>query len=399
MALLSTENVTGQAQGFNALPGLRQLGLMVGLALSVALGVTVALWSQTPNYSMLHGNLSAKDLSQITQSLDSLGIQYKLDSGSNGILVPADLLQSARMQLAGSGVSVSNEVGFELLDRDEGLGSNSFLLKARYKRALEGELSQTIARLNMIESARVHLAIPKRSAFARKSSQPSASVVLKIFPGWVIDDEKTASIVHIVASSVPGMNATHVTVVDDKGRLLSSNNSQSNMGLSSSQFDYTNKLEENFVRRILDIISPIVGREGVRAQVVAEVDFTKQEQTRESFIPDTRAIRSEQLFEQTANHLAAMGIPGALTNQPPAAGRTNDDVAGNQAATGNNSTRAVRNFEIDRIISHTRESPAQLQRISVAVLVDYRSSVDAEGVVTRAALSENEIQFITSLVR
>jgi len=399
MALVSAENVTEQAQGFNALPGFRQIGLMVGLALSVALGVTVAIWSQTPNYSLLHGNLSAKDLSQLTQSLDSMGIQYRLDSGSNGILVPAEQLQQARVQLAGNGVSVGDEIGFEILDRNESLGSNSFLLKARYKRALEGELSQTIARLNMVESARVHLAIPKQSAFARKSSKPGASVVIKPFPGWVINDVQTASIVNIVASSVPGMDASHVTVVDNKGRLLSSKSNQSNMLLSSTQFDYTNKLEESYVRRILDIISPIVGSEGIRAQVVAEVDFTTQEQTRESFVPDNRAVRSEQLFEQTANRLAAMGIPGALTNQPPAGGRTNNEQIENQAATGNNSTRTVRNFEIDRTISHTRQSPAQLQRLSVAVIVDYRTTVTKKGTVNKEALTEDEMQFISSLVK
>ncbi len=401
MALVSAENVTEQAQGFNSLPGLRQLGLMVGLALSVALGVTVAMWSQTPNYSMLYGNLSAKDLSQVTQSLDSAGIQYKLDPGSNGILVSAEQLQQAKIKLAGNGLSIGDEVGFELLDRNEGLGSNSFLLKARYKRALEGELSQTIARLNMVESARVHLAIPKQSAFARKSSKPGASVVIKPFPGWVINDVQTASIINIVASSVPGMDATHVTVVDDKGRLLSSKSSQSNMLLSSTQFDYTSKLEENYVRRILDIIIPIVGSEGVRAQVVAEVDFTTQEQTRESFLPDTRTVRSEQLFEQTANQLAAIGIPGALTNQPPAGGRTNNAQNANQqnaGQSGNSSTRAVRNYEIDRTISHTRQSPAKLQRLSVAVIVDYRTSVNKKGTVKREPLTEEEIQFITSLV-
>ncbi len=404
MALVSAENVTSQAQGFNSLPGLRQLGLMVGLAISVALGVTVAMWSQSPNYSLLYGNLSAKDLSQVTQSLDGMGIQYKLDPGSSGILVPADKLQQAKIQLAGSGVSVGEAVGFEILDRNESLGSNSFLLKARYKRALEGELSQTIARLNMIESARVHLAIPKQSAFARKSSKPTASVVLKLFPGWVIDDVQTASIVNIVASSVPGMDATQVTVVDNKGRLLSSKSNQSNMLLSSTQFDYTSKLEENYVQRILDIISPIVGSEGIRAQVVAEVDFTTLEQTKESFLPDNKAVRSEQLFEQTANQLAAaIGIPGALTNQPPAggriAGRTNNDQIRNQTTTGNNSTRAVRNYEIDRTISHTRQSPARLQRLSVAVIVDYRTTVNKKGKVKRQPLSEEEIQFITSLVK
>ena len=402
MALVTAENVTVQAQGFNSLPGLRQLGLMIGLAVSVALGVTVAMWSQTPNYSMLYGNLSAKDLSQVTQSLDSTGIKYKLDPGSNGILVPADQLQQARIKLAGTGLSIGSEVGYELLDKNVGLGSNSFLLKARYQRALEGELAQSISKLNMVESARVHLAIPKQSAFARKSSKPAASVVLNLYPGRVIDDVQTAGIVNIVASSVPGMDTEQVTVVDDKGRLLSSKGGQSNMMLSSTQFDYTRKLEESYVRRILDIISPIVGNEGVRAQVVADVDFTALEETKENYLPDQKAVRSEQLFEQSANQPAVMGIPGALTNQPPAGGSTNKaQYNTNQTAmaSGNNSSRAVRNYEIDRTISHTQQAPTKLQRLSVAVIVDYRTTVSKKGKVKRQPLSEEEMQFVTALVR
>lgn len=402
MALVTAENVTVQAQGFNSLPGLRQLGLMIGLAVSVALGVTVAMWSQTPNYSMLYGNLSAKDLSQVTQSLDSTGINYKLDPGSNGILVPADQLQQARIKLAGTGLSIGSEVGYELLDKNVGLGSNSFLLKARYQRALEGELAQSISKLNMVENARVHLAIPKRSAFARKSNKPAASVVLNLYPGRVIDDVQTAGIVNIVASSVPGMDAEQVTVVDDRGRLLSSKGGQSNMKLSSTQFEYTRKLEENYVRRILDIISPIVGDGGVRAQVVADVNFTAQEETKESFLPEQKAIRSEQLFEQSANQPGVMGIPGALTNQPPAGGSTDKRKKNTDQtviASGNNSSRAVRNYEIDRTISHTRQAPTKLHRLSVAVIVDYHTTVSKKGKVKRRPLSEEEMQFVTALVR
>ncbi len=401
MALVTAENVTVQAQGFNSLPGLRQLGLMIGLAVSVALGVTVAMWSQTPNYSMLYGNLSAKDLAEVTQSLDSTGIDYKLDPGSNGVLVPADKLQQAKIKLAGTGLSIGSDVGYELLDKNVGLGSNSFLLKARYQRALEGELAQSISKLNMIESARVHLAIPKQSAFARKSSKPAASVVLNLYPGRVINDVQTAGIVNIVASSVPGMETDQVTVVDDRGRLLSSKGGQSNMMLSSTQFDYTRKLEESYVRRILDIISPIVGSEGVRAQVSADIDFTALEETRESFLPETKAVRSEQLFEQSANQLAAIGIPGALTNQPPAGGSTDNTAATNQnpGSSGNNSSRAVRNYELDRTLSHKQQAPTKLNRISIAVILDYRTTVSKKGKVKREPLTEEEMEFVTNLVK
>ena len=401
MALVTAENVVMRAQGFNSLPALRQLGLMIGLAVSVALGVTVALWSQAPNYSMLYGDLSTKDLSLVTKSLDSAGIEYKIEPGGEGILVPAEKLHEARMQLAANNLSPGGATGFELLDKNQGLGSNSFILKAQYQRALEGELAQSISKLNVVSSARVHLAIPKQSAFARKTSKPAASVVLKLVPGWVIDEAQTAAIVNIVASSVPGMEAEQVTVVDDKGRLLSNKAGRADMLLSSTQFDYTRKLEERYVKRIVDIISPITGDNGVRAQVVADIDFTSLEETKESYKPEQGVIRSEQLFEQSSIQPAASGIPGALTNQPPAGGSVNASGAENTALkpSGNNSSRAVRNYEVDRTISHTRQSPAALKRISVAVVVDYRSTVNKKGKVTREPLTEEEIQRLTALIK
>jgi len=400
MALVTADNLAVGSRGFNSLPAFRQLGLMIGLAVSVALGVTVAMWSQTPNYSMLYGNLSAKDLSMATKSLESAGIEYKFE-GNGGLLVPAEKLTEARMKLASTSMSPNGVVGYELLDKNQGLGSSSFLLKARYKRAIEGELSQSISKLNFVQSARVHLAIPKQSAFMRKISKPAASVVLNIAPGWVVDDMQTASIVNIVASSVPGLEAEQVTVVDGKGRLLSRKGGTSNMLLSSTQFDYTRKLEERYAKRIIDIISPVSGIEGVRAQVVADIDFTAQEQTRESYQPDQRVVRSEQLFEQKSNQSGPSGVPGALSNQPPPGG----SLAGAQNAqsmknsSGNNSSRTVRNYEIDRTISHTRQSPIELKRLSVAVVIDYRSIVSKKGKVKREPLSEAEMQHLTSLIK
>jgi len=282
MALVTADNFVVGSKGFNSLPAFRQLGLMIGLAVSVALGVTVAMWSQTPNYSMLYGNLSAKDLSQVTASLDGAGILYKFE-GNSSILVPSEDLNNARMKLATSSLTPGGADGYELLDKNPGLGSSSFLLKARYKRAIEGELAQSISELVFVENARVHLAIPKQSAFMRKISKPAASVVLNIAPGWVVSDAQTASIVNIVASSVPGLVAEQVTVVDGSGRLLSASSNRSEMSLSNTQFDYTRKLEERYVQRIIDIVSPISGLEGVRAQVVADIDFTSQEETRESY--------------------------------------------------------------------------------------------------------------------
>jgi flagellar M-ring protein FliF len=400
MAVVSADNLALRAKGFNSLHAMRQLGLMVGLAISVALGVTVAMWSQTPNYSMLYGDLSVKDLSQVTKSLESAGIEYKLE-GNGGVSVPADKVNNARMKLAATSLSPRGVVGFELLEKNQGLGSNSFLMKARYQRALEGEIAQSISKLNIIESARVHLAIPKQSAFARKNSQPAASVVLNISAGWVINDAQTASIVNIVASSVPGLNAERVTVVDGNGRLLSSNSDSSDMSLSSTQFDYTRKLEERYIKRIIDIISPMYGIAGVRAQVVADIDFTSLEETRESYQPDQKVVRSEQLFEQKSNQSGASGVPGALSNQPPVGGsiKGKKGKKGVQTGTVNNSSRAVRNYEIDRTISHSRQSPVELKRLSVAVVINYRTVVGEKGKVERKPIEEEEMKRLTNLIK
>jgi flagellar M-ring protein FliF len=403
MAVVSGENVMAQVAGFSALPAFRQLGLMVGLAVSVALGVTVAMWSQTPNYSMLYGGLSAKEMSQVTQALDAAAIEYELASGNGSVLVAADRIHEARMKLAAIDLAVGGEVGFEILEKDQGFGSSSFLQKARYNRAIEGELAQSISKLNIVESARVHIAIPKQSVFARLNSKPTVSVVLNLYGGRRLDEMQVAGIVNMVASSVPELEAERVTVIDQRGRLLSGKGGDSNMMLSSTQFEYRRKLEERYVQSILDIIGPIVGIDGVRTQVVADVDFTSQEQTRESYQPDQKALRSEQLYEENGSmNSAAAGIPGALTNQPPAAGTTGDAItAGEPGAVSNTNktTRAIRNYEMDRTISHTRQSPATLKRLSVAVLLDHRSIYGKKGKVTKEPLTEEEIQRITSLVK
>lgn len=401
MALVSAENLTAQAQGFGALPALRQLGLMLGLAISVALGVTVAMWSQSPNYSMLYGNLTAKDMSLVTESLDNAGIKYQLERGAGAIMVPADKVHEARMSLAAQGLPRGSDVGFELLDKDQGFGSSSFLQKARYQRALEGELAQSISKLNVVESARVHLAIPKQSAFARKSAEPAVSVVLNLYPGRSLDEMQVAGILNMVASSVPELDAEKVTIIDQKGRLLSSKHNSSDLLLTSTQFDYTRKLEERYVKRIVDIISPIVGIDGVRAQVVADIDFTAQEQTKESYLPEQTALRSEQVYEESSDMAGAIGIPGALSNQPPPAGTTvpSQTEETQTAAPSRNTTRAVRNYEVDRTISHTRNSPASLKRLSVAVVVDYRTVKAKKGKVERTPLDESEIARITALVK
>ncbi len=401
MALVSAENMSAQATGLGSLPAVRQLGLMVGVALTIALGITVAMWSQTPNFTVLQADLSARNLAEMTQQLDSSGIEYSLANGGRTLMVPIEKLNQARMQLAAQGVSPDADTGYSLLDQEQGFGTSSFMQKARYNRALEGELAKSISHLVVVESARVHLAVPKQSAFARKHTKPAVSVVLNIQPGRVLDDRQVAGIVNMVASSVPGLEAEHVTVIDQKGRLLTQAGN-SDVMLSSSQFNYTRKFEEDYVKRIVEIVSPIVGADGVRAQVVADIDFTSQEQTRESYLPEQMALRSEQVFEERDSEgEKSAGIPGALSNQPPATGSTDNQTFTDQTDTtvGRSSSRAIRNYELDRTISHTRTSPTSLQRLSVAVVVDYVDSVDAEGNATRVPLDADTLSRITSLIK
>ncbi len=409
MALVSAENMTMQASGFGNLPALRQLGLLVGLALTIALGVTIAMWSQTPNYSVLQGNLNAKNLAQITQSLDGAGIEYKLTNDGHTLMVPLEKLQQAKMKIASQGIVIGDTAGYALLDQSQGLGSSSFMQKVRYKQAMEGELAKSISKLDMIASARVHLAIPKQSAFIRKNSKPTASVILDVQPGRVLDDSQIAGIVNMVASSVAGMEARDVTIIDQKGRLLSQRGSDS-MIMTSNEFNYTHHFEEEYAKRIVNIISPIVGIGGVRAQVVADIDFTAQEQTRESYRPDQKALRSEQVYKETNTEPQRVGgIPGALSNQPPATGTTIKPVAnipgenGKKTKeivnTGQSTSRAIRNYELDRTISHTRTQPVSLKRLSVAVLVNYIDSVDKRGRHKQVPLDKATMARITSLVK
>lgn len=400
MALVDPENIAAQARGFNALPVLRQIGLMVGLAASVALGVAVVLWSRTPEYSMLYGRLSDVEAAQVAAALESAAIPYRIEHGSGAITVPAEQVHEARLKLATRGLPRGDGTGFELLSENQGFGTSQFMEQARYNRAIEGELARSISTLQSVESARVHLAIPKRSVFVRDRARPQASVVLKLFAGARLDDERLAGIVNLVASSVEGLAAEDVTVVDQNGRLLTANNSVHGMAASASQLAYSRKLEEEYIKRIEDILIPIVGEEGVRAQVVADIDFTTVESTTESYEPDDRAVRSEETFEESTTSGMAAGVPGALSNQPPPAGTLVDESAGGGQAKPLNSTRrATRNFEMDRSISHTRNLPGAVKQLSVAVLVDYRTQADDKGKTVRVPLAEDELTRITDLVK
>ncbi|GMQ88688.1 MAG: flagellar basal-body MS-ring/collar protein FliF [Gammaproteobacteria bacterium] len=412
MAMVKAETV----HGFQGLPALRQIGLMVGLAASVALGVAVVLWSQQPTYTLLFANLGSKDAGQVIDSLQKSGIGFKVDETTGAVMVESGKVQSARMELAKDGLPEGNAMGFEMLQKDQGFGTSQFIETARFQRALEGELGRTIATLRNIESARVHLAIPKRSVFLRQRSDPSASVMLDLYSGRSLNDEQIAAIVHLVSSSVPHLKPASITVVDQRGELLSSGGSGDGMASTSTQFSYNRKLEQNYANRIRQLLEPITGSGRVRASVNADLDFTVIERTQEVYNPNRpqiKLLRSEQLSEDsTTGSAGASGVPGALSNQPPEAAQVQQPGAGTAAGPGtstqstaasaapmNNSKSSVRNYELDKTISHTKLASGNILRLSVAVVIDDKQELDDNGELVSKPWSEKELTRFTSLIK
>ncbi len=392
-------------QNMLTLPVIRQLGLMIGLAASVAIGVAIVLWSQATDYSVMYSNLTGQTAQHMAEVLDQYDIKYRLDPDSGVLMVESGKINDAKLKLAAADLANPQSSGFEMIEKDQGFGSSAFIQSARYQHAQEIELARTITSIGSVQSARVHLAIPKESAFVRNRRKPSASVMIKLVPGRKLEKGQVQAIINLVSASIPNMESSEVTLVDDKGRLLSSDNDDTDMALTTSQLDYTRKVERTYTQRIEDILSPLVGLNGVRAQVNADIDFTRSESTSEVFNPDLPAIRSEQLVEEeTKGSIMEGGVPGALSNQPPAAGTapeqaTAEDGTPTPVQPSKKRNRSTRNYELDKTISHTRRVPGSIRRLSIAVLLDVRTTTDEEGTVIPQPYSTEELNRFTSLVK
>ena len=379
-------------------PAIRQILLFVGVAAAVAVGVAMALWSQGENYTPLYSGLGDRDLGEITAQLDSAKVPYKLDSGNGSLLVPADRKYQVRMQLAGSGLPHGTGLGVEEMSGHTSFGQTPFMENALYVRAVENELARTIGAMQPVEMARVHLALPPQSAFIRQKREPSASVMLKLFAGRRLDDAQVQAVVHLVASSVPDLTPSHVTVVDQSAGLLTSTNDDSASGMTTSQFEYRRQLEEGYAQRITNLVGSIVGAERVRASVTAEVDFTQTEQTRESFDPNVQLVRSEQSSEDTRRGEGVQGVPGALSNQPAQVARPPAAAQTAAAESPVSTTKSqVRNFELDKTVSHTRQAVGAIKRLSIGVLVDNKPPAQARG--ASIPLTEQEVTSLTALIK
>ncbi|ROU01750.1 flagellar basal body M-ring protein FliF [Marinobacter sp. R17] len=405
--------------GFNRLTLLRQIGLMVGLAASVALGVAVVLWAQEPNYQPVLGDLSSYNTQEVTNILDQSGIDYHMEPRTGALLVASDDVYNARLKLATAGVTDEKTVGYELLDKEQGLGTSQFMENISYRRGLEGELARTISSMSNVHGARVHLAIPKRSVFVRDAREPSASVFLEVYSGRRLSDEQISAVVNLVAGSVPEMKREHVTVVDQNGNLLTNDDEDSDAKQMQDQYEYASRIEDKLNKRVASILAPVVGDDRFRAEVSADLDFSNVEKAQELYNPEQRAIRSERKMSEQRTAGAQGGIPGALSNQPPG-NATAPEVANNNQAQQNQQngqgqqgqqnqqqstpvnvrTESTKNYEMDRSVSYIRQEQGTVQRLTVAVAVDDKRVVNPDtGEVSYQPWSEQELQRLTLLVR
>lgn len=388
-----------------------KLFLLAGIAAVIAVMVVFWLWSQQPDYRVLFSNFSDKDGGAIVAALDKMNVSYKLSDSGTAILVPASQVHQARLKLASEGLPKGGNIGFELLEKQK-FGVSQFVEQVNFQRGLEGELERSIQAIDTVESAIIHLAIPKQSVFVRDQQKPTASVLLNVLPGRNLDANQVSAIVHLVASSVPHLPADNVTVVDQNGNLLSNQAKKPGaMHLDPSQLKYIDGLQQGIARRVESIIAPIVGPNNVRAEASAEIDFSSSEQAAEIYKPNQNttnvAVRSMQSNESsTTDGNGATGVPGALSNQPPADATAPITTEEGEATTTtvsatptNSQKNTTTNYEVDKTVRYEQQAMGGIKRLNVAVVVNHMPVVDAEGKTTYRPLTGAEKQQITDLAR
>jgi flagellar M-ring protein FliF len=417
-ATLKNSNVVvaGPAHGFGgrlaAMPAKSKLTLGLGTAALAGVLLAMTLWSSQGDYKVLYANLSDKDGGAIIAMLSQMNVPYRHADGGAAILVPASKVHDARLKLASAGLPKGSVVGFELMDGAR-FGQTQFQERLTFQRGLEGELTRSILAMAAVQNARVHLALPNQNGFFREQQKPSASVMLSLHPGRTLERGQIAGIVHLVASSVPEMNPKAVSVLDQTGALLSAPADETRgAGLDAQQLQYVGQVESGYSRRIVELLEPVLGRENLRATVTADVDFSQSEATSEEFKPNqgtdaSIAIRTQQTVEQSgANAAPASGIPGAASNQPPQPATAPITgaaqplhTAQNGAGSSNSRRDAATTYEVDKTVRVTRNATGSIKRLNAAVVVNHRTVTDAKGKATQVALTADEIEKLTALVR
>lgn len=406
----NADRLENAANNFSDLGVTKQLIFIVALAAAIALGVYVVLWSRTPEMTPLYAHLEGSDAAEIIEALEKNGIKYQFDSGKGMIIVPTDKVHDVRMKMAAQGLPKGSGQGYELLDKAQGFGTSQFMESVRFKRSLEGELSRTISSLDHVRSARVHLGLPRQSSFLRRSEASSASVMVDLQGSGELERDQVMGIVHLVASSVPGLDQKSVTVVNQYGHLLTQSG-KSKVGLALEELSYMQQKEKQYADKIRELLTPIFGLHAVRAEVSAEIDFTSTETTKELYDSAKPKVRSEALVAESKGFGdIPQGVPGALSNQPPAltsAPETQGDNAEGETSGKSEedkkpisqSSQQTRNYELDKSITHIKNPTGVIKRLSVAVVIDDKVSYDAAGNATRTPLTEEELTRVEALVK
>lgn len=403
------------------LPMQQKLMTIIVLAMVASLVVVGWNWTRTPSYAVLFSNISERDGGAILSALQQMNVPYKFSESGGAILVPQHQVHDMRLRLASQGLPKGGLVGFEIMETQK-LGLSQFIEQINFQRALEGELSRSIQSLAAVQGARVHLAIPKQTAFLRDEQKPSASVLVNVHAGRNLEPGQVAGIMHMVASSVPHLTTANVSVIDQNGNLLSAEMGRQRGGaLDATQLKYVQEIETSYVRRIENILAPMVGPGNFRAQVTADVDFSQAEQVAETYkpnpAPDT-SIRSQQISEAGVGASAAAGVPGALSNQPPVpatAPLTTPPAPGTPGAApaaaapgataagttlpANARRDATINYELDKTIKHVRQASGAIKRLSVAVVVNHRKETAQDGKTNFKPMTTKEMAQINDLVK
>ena len=405
----------GLPQRWQALPARTQLGAVLGIAGLVAVLVLMFGSARESDYRVLFPNLSDKDGGAVIERLAQMNVPYRFSDGGATIMVPAARVHELRMKLASAGLpsgSGSGAAGYELLDKNN-FGQTQGQERMKMQRAIEGELTTTIQALESVKSARVHLALPQQNGFFREQQKPSASVVLTLHPGRTLDRGQVAGIIKLVSGSVPELGAKAVSVVDSTGALLSGpGDEEAAQGLDTQQLQYRREVEAGYLKRVLALLEPVVGRDNLRASITADIDFSQVMRTAEAYGPnqgaEAKAAVREQRSEESSQPGSATpaGVPGATSNQPPVPAQAPINGAaqplqGAQATTTGNATRrdAATRFEVDKTTTVTKAAVGNVRRLNAAVVVNHRSSTDPKGKVNTAPLSDKELEQLTALVQ
>ena len=389
-------------QDFLRQPAMVRAMPIIVVTLVITVGLIAIFSMREPAMMQLFPRLGEEDKSAVMQNLEAQGIKAKLDQNTGNILVPRNDYYRAKMQLAAAGLPKSTATGYDMISQLP-LGASRAVEQVKLKQAQEAELARSIMEIRDIEGARVHLAIPERSAFVRDQNPPTASVFLKLAPGRSLSSGQVQSITHLVSSSVPYMPVANVTVVDQTGALLTNPQRDADMGLSAQQLEYKNRIEKILRERVANLLTPIIGIGNFNSEVNADIDFTRTEQTNETYDPSSQAIRSQQETVQESADGRARGVPGATSNQPPntpaltaqapAAGAASTETSRNRSST------TVRNYEVSREVRSTRRATGEIKRLTLAVVVRNGTTVDENGRTVEKPMSEEERTRLTQLLQ